>query len=224
MTSNAAGGKSILDAMVTGVMAQKTRTPAATLSPTPGESKAKVAPLDGKHQVMFPYDDPQTVNQAILDGFKQIEAVRQSIDHIYNGLVALAGLYGTPVEGETTKAAIAEQAAKEQRAKEAAADAKAKAAKPEPKAPETPEEFKADFAQKQAEAQAAVFGLPKPVEPLTEANSIDPDADDDDEDEEDAPAPDGWVCPTHKEFTIKRSARRQVDYRACPKCDQFERV
>ena len=228
MTSN---GSSVLSSMVAGVMAQKAgRTPAASLTPTVLETPNKVGPLDGKHDVMFPYDDPQTIDTAIREGFRQIEVMRQSLDHVFNGLVALAGLYGTKIDDAGTAGAIALQAEKEQRAKEAAADAKAKmaAAKNAPKPPETPEEFKADFAQKQAEAQAAVFGNPKPS--ATPAPEPEPDEDDDDEDDDEAPKPpaDGWVCPTHgaEEISTRVSPRRQVTFRTCQVagCGQFEKV
>lgn len=223
-------GSSVLSNMVAGVMAQKAgRTPATTLTPTVMEAPTKVAPLDGKHDVMFPYDDPQTINRAILDGLKQIEVLRQHLDHVYGGLVALAGLYGTPVEGEDALS-VAAQAEKERKAAEAHADAKAKmaAAKAAPKPPETPEEFKADYAQKQAEAQAIVFGNPKPsAKPAPEPE---PD-EDDDEDEDEAPEPqpaDGWVCPKHgaEEISTRVSPRRQVTFRTCQVagCGLFEKV
>lgn len=217
-------GSSVLSNMVAGVMQQKTTgKPPATLTPTVLEAPTKVAPLDGKHEVMFPYDDPQTVNRAILDGLEQIEKLIQATAHVRNGLIALAALYGTPVEGDAAKASVAEMAEKQRKAEEAHADAKAAMAKAKakPKPPETPDEFKEDFARKQAEAQAAVFGNPVPsAKPAPEPE---PD-EDDDEDEDPAPTHAGWVCPTHKKAIVKRSTRRQVDYRACPDCDQFERV
>lgn len=226
MTSN--GGSSVLSNMVAGVMQNKAAGGAkpTTLTPTVLETPNRVAPLGGKHDVMFPFDDPQTIDRAILDGLKMVNDLYQTLNHVRDGLIALAGLYGTPVEDDQTKAAIAAQAEKEQRAKEAQADAKAAMAKAKdaPKPPETPEEFKEDFARKQAEAQAAVFGNPAPTTPAPVLVDIPDEDDDDDEDEAEAPKPAGWVCPTHGKAVTKRSARRQVDYNACPECDQFEHV
>jgi hypothetical protein len=77
--------------------------------------------------------------------------------------------------------------------------------------------FAADFAAKQASAQAATF---KP--PVVVHSTISEDND------EPIPPPTavGWQCPTHKKFVTRTSPRRKVEFRACPEqgCGEFEKV
>lgn len=54
-----------------------------------------VRPLAGKHPVVFPYDDPQVVLQAI-------ENARKELEFIWKGLDVLQDLYETKTDEETT--------------------------------------------------------------------------------------------------------------------------
>ena len=86
---------------------------------------------------MFPYDDPQTVHNAIQTGIKLVEQTRGELDHVHKGLLALGSLYG--FDGRPPAVAPAEDPVK---AAEREADAK----------------FADDMKAKQEAAQAQVFG------------------------------------------------------------------
>jgi hypothetical protein len=184
----------VLDEMVAGAGARK-RGAAAEVGLTPVGTE-KNGPLDGKHAVPFPFDDPQTIVTAVRHGLKLVAETSTELDHIRAGLVALGVLYGV-VEGEAPTPLPVTPAQKREEAVHAGID-------PEPDA----SEFDKMMAEKSAAAQAATF---KPfAEPKPEAVAGDA----------------GWQCPTHGTAAlVTLTSREGRKYRACRegRCALYEK-
>lgn len=196
----------VLDSMTVDIRDNKDAK-AATLTPVGIE---RGGPLDGRHALPFPYDDPQTIQTALrtalslmaqvhgsLDsverGLVEFGELRAELDHVGKGIIALAALYGLS-EGDVTVPPgqgvprAAEQTRIAEQVIERAAD----------------EKFADRLARLSDEAQTAVF---KP--------------------EVDAPAADAWVCPDHGTANVvtRKAGRSGRIYRACAvaACNQFEK-
>lgn len=197
-------GKAFLDTMTSQIVSHKQeKAQSAGLTPVGLEKGAangreKRAPLDGRHDVIFPFDDQQTIHQAIIDGLKAVTTLTYHVEHIRDGLKVLAECYGVLLELPPATP-TPEIGPKIDRAKEAAASAWV-----EKKAEE---KFQADFAEQSKKAQAEVFA-PAPVPPVP----VEPET------------AEGWSCPKHeyKTLTTLTSKRGRV-YRACLSCSEFER-
>ena len=68
--------------------------PKVNPSLTPVGTERAPAPLAGAHKVNFPYDDPQTVQQALRDALKALADIQQHLGHVGKGVIALSQLYG----------------------------------------------------------------------------------------------------------------------------------
>lgn len=149
---------SILDLMTANVMSRKLdASRAARLTPVGAEDGGPLdatapetavepaAPLAAKQPALpFPYDQPDTVKRAIVNGIKALKDLDEDIDHIRNGLLVLAKFYGLSELEMNPGISLAAQEANTQKAMERAADAR----------------FREDFERKQARAKASVFGAP----------------------------------------------------------------
>jgi hypothetical protein len=148
--------QSVLDSMTAAIISRK-KGAAAGLTPvgfeapraagfatggTSNATGANVTSLAGRHETMFPYDDPQTVHNAIAHGLQLVEQVKAELGHVANGLLALGALYAAPdplAAGPPPEDPV--------KATEREADAK----------------FAADMKEKQAAAQSQVFKWQCPV-------------------------------------------------------------
>lgn len=130
--------QSVLDSMTAAIINRKRGVAAASgLTPVgfeaPRVSPPPVTSLAGRHETVFPYDDPQTVHTAISHGLKLVEEVKAELEHVTKGLLALGALYSAPEPLPPPEDPV--------RVAEREADAR----------------FAADLAAKQAAAQAQVF-------------------------------------------------------------------
>jgi hypothetical protein len=186
------GTQSILDSLTSSVMTRKAGA-AVALTPV---GRERNGPLDGKHEVNFPFDDPQTVHRAIINGLKLVAQMEEEAAHIREGLNALAALYGLVSEEARTLSAPTPTPVEPALTPEQQADAAA--------AERERVQFEQHFAEKSKQAQAAAFKPDTPPAPVT--------------------SPDGWVCPKHGAAnTTELTSRRGRKYHACISCDEFER-
>jgi hypothetical protein len=197
--------QSVLDEMTMGIVGRKTeKAVKPTLTPVGVE---KQGPLDGKHDVNFPYDDPQTVHQAIREGLKTMAAIQQSIEHIGRGLITLAQLYGLTEEQALGVKGPSEDDLRKQ--KEAAADERvapsivSTSVDIEDRTEEFEariEEMKARLTEVSERAQADTF-KPEVVSPV-EGNT--------------SGFKPSWACPNHGlDSIVTLTSRRGREYRAC---------
>jgi hypothetical protein len=183
----------MLDQMTGSIVNRKTETP-ASLTPVGTE---KGGPLDGRHATMLPYDDPQTVQEAIRHGLRLMQNLQFEIDHIGAGLIALAKLYGLSEAAATGTEPTPPNPADAQRAAERAADLRARRA-----AVTVTETLGQRIERLSVEAQAATFGDAKSGKSVAG----------------------GWECPTHggTYLTVLTSRKGRL-YNACIECGAFEK-
>lgn len=138
------GTQSVLDEMVLGAHAPKVE---ASLTPVGTE---KGGPLDGRHETVFPFDDPQTVRAAIKQGLELMSKMQVELKHVGDGLIALAALYGL---SEDAPAPVVRKADERHAGTDIASQAK----------------FEAAMAAKAEAAQAATFtDAPAEFKPFAE--------------------------------------------------------
>lgn len=195
---------SVLAAMKGEVLARKS----SALTPVAGEVRVMPLTVVPSTPAPFPNDQPQEVIEGI------IRDLERQYTHLGEVIDALRLTIGQPA---TDIPATAVELAANAKAAEREADARA-AEREAIQSVETDEVamFKAELARLKAEAQAAFHKADLareadlPEVPLTVLPNM---------------VEDGWTCPTHGGFVVKTSARRKVDYRACPEdCGEFERV
>jgi hypothetical protein len=145
--------QSVFDSMTAAIIDRKRgAASAAGLTPVGFEAMVQrqidsplqpsIISLAGRHETMFPYDDPQTVHNAISKGLTLVEEVRAELEHVAKGLLALGALYAAP-----DPLPPAEPVEDPVKVAERAADAK----------------FAAEMQEKQAAAQSQVFKWQCPV-------------------------------------------------------------
>jgi hypothetical protein len=193
MTTAAKEGRtSVLASLTAEVMGEKTKAAKATLTPVAGES---TFPLE---RALIPNDTGTFMsNEGLHDHAKNLRKFASEAIAIADGLDAILQ------ESSSDEKVVDLDAAR--KAKEAEGDAKAEAAKaPKPVEPEPenngdgdPETsgFAADFAAKQAAAQAATFS---------------------------APTGKGWHCPVHNKPGVPKVSGKGRDFIGCPDCNQFQ--
>jgi hypothetical protein len=91
--------QTVLDIMRASIIDRKTaRATSAGLTPVGAElSRSDAAPamgLGGRHKAAFPYDDPQTIHDALHRGLNLVADIREELDHVGRGIIALSALYG----------------------------------------------------------------------------------------------------------------------------------
>jgi len=170
--------RSVLQTLAAEVMETK-KAASRSLTPIPGEVPVPILP---RTPAPFPNDIPQEVVEQ-----KAAELTR-IIEHLTEARDALLVLVARPLPANVVDLDAIKAG------KEAAADARVEAAVAED-APHLSDEFKASFAAKQAEAQAAVF------------HDVD-----------------AWHCSTHmKQGIEKTSETTGRTYIGCPDCNSFKR-
>ena len=210
-------GSSVLEQLVAGSMAQKAAaqaklTPVKNEAPLAAPVRTAEAPLAGRHEVSFPYDDPQTVLTAL-------DVAEDEVHHILKGIVTLRALYG----GTSGPADAPPSPEELQQKRERAADAK-HATPTEALAQQIVAEDKvaaAILAQVVTEASLAEFG--ERLQGLAE-EAQDSAYNTSGDSSEDSPKLSGWVCPVHKvPATRPATSRKGRHYLACAECDEFPR-
>lgn len=213
-------GISILDAMVSETMETAGgAAPKRTVTPLPGEVVTDSV-LPRRTPAMFPFDQPV---DGVATAIAELDRAIESLQKTKEGLQLLLGV------PEITQKEIDRQKQEQQRAIEREADRRAAAGDESPLAPvveaaeaalekramvlsaladaggpgpEAVVSFSERFAALAKDAQDATFS-----EPIQGAGPADP-----------------WVCPVHGSAITKKSPRRGVEFRACPECNQFEKV
>lgn len=176
-------GTSVLASLTASVMAEK-KTEARKLTPVEGEFKAPALPNDVG--IFFS-------NEQLLDHAKDLRRFAADAIAIADGLDQMVG-GSSENPGHKT---IADIEREKQRDKEREADERV-AEKVEAEDPSVAD-FATKFAEKQKQAQEAVFAQ--------QAEQVDL----------------GWKCPEHGKATVKTSAKTQRQYVGCPDCNQFQR-
>lgn len=209
--------QSVFDELTSAIVSGK-RGAAKSAGLTPvGFEKPRAAPvveepvtnLGGKHAAMFPYDDPQTVHNAIREGLALVRDAKAELDHVDNSLQALGALYG--LDDWTAPGIVTnEMAWAAEKAAEREADARAAAQG----TLVTP--FDERLAAQREAAQAAVFTGRYADHDAVEAA------------DHDAEEPDiGWQCPVHGDEDLfdKVGQRTGRKYRVCQVagCKQFQK-
>lgn len=162
---------------------------------TPVGGEVPVAHALPRTPAAFPNDQPQEVVEGT------IIILERQITHLQEVVTALRGLASRPAENEPVdldEQRRARERAADERVAHLTAVANGQAAAVDKEEREAAEQFKTDFAAKAAAAQTATFTRQAPVA-------------------------DGWVCPEHAVAVVKTS-RKGREYRACPSCDEFERL
>lgn len=230
--TGAAGGVSVLSAMVGKVEATAPKPMRTPLSVLPGEKPGpsiltpQPKPLP-ETPAMFPSDQPTEVVQAMI---RDLIRQRDALTGVIDGLRLLVG------DPEVTQTELARMEATTKTLVEKEADRRIEsgdattledvvgvaeardrkrammlAATVEAGGADVAEDLTARFARLKAEAQASVHGD-------AEDHLIHPTAAE--------PPPTGWVCPSHGKAETKTSARRNRQYQGCPEagCGEFERL
>lgn len=186
-----AATQSALDEMVLGITARKEQK-AVALTPVGTEKRG---PLDGKQEAPFPFDDAQTVHQAILNGLRITAELQAHAKHIAEGLQTLAEAYGLTPDA-------APQPVDTQKARERAADERHAAAEEKRQ-----QDFAERYAEQQAAAQAATFkrAVVQADAPVDEGGWACPDH--------------------GRDGLVEMTSRKGRKYRACKvgQCIQFEK-
>lgn len=173
-------GTSVLAQLTADVMAEK-KSEARKLTPVAGETGGSTFPLE---RALIPNDTGLFMSNETLHAHaKQLRKFAADAIAIADGLDALLSESSNPEDVVDINAA--------RKALEAKADAK----------------FRADFAAKQAEAQAKVFA---PTESL-------------DDDGQETYTDFGWLCETHGKAVEKISAKTARKFIGCPDCNAFKR-
>jgi hypothetical protein len=193
---------SALDNLTKDIMETKL-TKATKLTPVGVESSPTQPSLAGRHQVNFPYDEADIIQQSIRRGLDAVAEAKRELEFVGAGLIKLAQLYGLPDEEPLPEArpnrtdrpvtggtGVDPTPGDEYRSAEAA--------------------FAASFAAKQAAAQAATFHddeSPEGYLPVVGPT-------------------DGWVCPKHgADNLLTITSRKGRVYRTCTttNCPEFEK-
>ena len=182
-----------------------------TLTPV-GVEKSK-APLTLRNDTPFPYDDPQTVQNALRAALRALAEVQQHIDHVGKGVITLARLYGLDEDVAPEFDLAADKALAQSVGPSASPRMRTAAIA----AAERVEPFTDRMSRLSAEAQAAAFkGDLVPAAKEVFGDDLLP-----------TPTGETWQCPTHgrgnlKEMTARRSKRT---YLSCTVtgCGLFEK-
>jgi hypothetical protein len=243
----ASEGRSVLDAMVSGIMDQKTKAAARPLTRVSGEAPVSLVaapqPAIPNHPVLGDLTtDPDMVLQTLREA-------RSAVERVLADIGRLESMWGRPAEEFDTQTKQSEaliQKEKERRADDAAKERDAKAAKPieqvvakEEKrldkkamllaammddnpdgfgtAPTDDADTAETFTERMARLQAEAQAAVFKPEPESPFNDLPHEV---------QPKSGGWECPTHHAFQSRKSARRGVEFRSCPTpgCAEFERV
>lgn len=182
------GRTSVLASLTAEVMGEKTKAAAKTLTPVAGES---TFPLE---RALIPNDTGVFMsNEALHDHAKNLRKFASDAIAIADGLDQLL------VEPSVDEKVVDLDAAR--KSKEAEGDAKAELLKQMKAAPievveaiaAEADKFAADYAAKQAAAQAATFS-----------------------------AKGGWHCPVHNKPGVPKVSGKGRDFIGCPDCNQFQ--
>lgn len=191
----AADTQNVLDLMTAGIMGRKAEK-AAKLTPVGAEVPVVHSVIPDQIEAPYPNDMPtQELGRALV-------IITDQVGYILEAVAAIRAAAGI----QATAQAVDLDA--ERKARETAAEERIAAQRV------TTPQTEAIIARLQgAKEQAATFEVEKQLVKAAVATA----------DEAVATALDGWVCPTHGTAEVRRS-RKGREFRACPSCEEFERL